>query len=76
MLRNIGFYAYILKSRAKAFFTKEDGAVDIVAVVILSAIAIGVGLLFKDEIAGLIQNIIGKANQSVDPLPNKPQPVN
>lgn len=70
MLKNIGFYSYLLKSKAKAFFSKEDGAVDIVAIVILIAIAVGVALLFKDQIANLIKNIFS----TIDPnnLTDKP----
>ena len=57
MLRNIGFYTYLLKNKVKAFFSKEDGAVDIVAIVILVAIAIGVAILFRNKILELVEKI-------------------
>lgn len=57
MLRNIGFYSYLLKSKVKAFFSKEDGAVDIVAIVLLVAIAVGVAILFRNEILTFVKKI-------------------
>ena len=64
MLRNINFYGSLLKVKLNAFFRKENGAVDIVAIVILIAIAVGLGLIFKNQILDLIKKIWPTENPS------------
>lgn len=43
-----------LQMKLKAFFTKEDGAVDIVAIVVLIGIAVLLALVFQDRLKVLI----------------------
>ncbi len=46
------------------FLKKEDGEVNIVAIVILIAIAVGLALLFKEEVATLIRKIFKEIDTS------------
>ena len=47
------------KARLKVekFFTKEDGEVNIIAIVVLIGIAILLALIFKDRISSLINSL-------------------
>ena len=60
----------LMKAKAKMteVFTNEDGAVDIIAVVVLIAIAIVIALVFKEEIAALVRRLFGEMSQSTDLL--------
>ncbi len=42
------------------FAKKEKGAVDIVAIVILIAVAVVVALIFKDEIVRIVKELLGQ----------------
>ena len=50
----------------KSWFTKEDGAVDIVAVVILVAVAVALAIVFKDTITGVVQDLLSNVQASSD----------
>ena len=54
----------IMKENAKEkisnVFHKEDGAVDIVAIIILIAIAIVIAIAFKKQLANLVNSMMGK----------------
>ena len=47
------------KLAMKKFFSNERGEVNVVAIVVLIAVAVVLALLLKDEIAGLIRSLIG-----------------
>lgn len=65
--------AYVVVQNALYNFKhKERGAVDIVAIVVMIGIAIGVALLFKDQIATLIGNIF--SNFDTDGFDEKATP--
>lgn len=49
-----------MKIRMNNFLTNEDGAVDIVAIVVLCGIVVAVAILFRDQIGELIKNIFKK----------------
>lgn len=49
-----------MKIRMNNFLTNEDGAVDIVAIVVLCGIVVAVAILFRDQIGELIKRIFGK----------------
>lgn len=46
-----------MKIRMNNFLTNEDGAVDIVAIVVLCGIVVAVAIIFRDQISGLIKNL-------------------
>ena len=48
-----------LQMKMKAFFTKEDGAVDIVAIVVLIGIAVLLALVFQKQLTDLIEKLFG-----------------
>lgn len=49
-----------MKIRMNNFLTNEDGAVDIVAIVVLCGIVVAVAILFRDQIGELIKKIFNK----------------
>lgn len=60
MLYNcLSFYGMKAKLAMKKFFSNERGEVNVVAIVVLIAVAVVLALLLKDEIAGLIRSLIG-----------------
>lgn len=50
-------YANVAKAKAREFFTDEKGAVDIVAIVVLIGIAVLLALVFKDQLATLLEKL-------------------
>lgn len=58
------FYANMLlayvKSAAEKFLKDERGEVNVVAIVVLIAIAVVLALLLKDELARLIRTMLGQ----------------
>ena len=56
-----------LKAKVQKFFQKENGDVNVVAIVVL--IGVAVALIFKDEISKLLRSLIktisGKAQEAV-----------
>lgn len=47
------------KETVKDFFTKEDGDVNVVSIVILIGIAVVLALTFKKEITGIVETLLG-----------------
>lgn len=67
MLRKIDtklmMMSFAMKNRVKDFLVKEDGAVDIVAIVVLIGIVVLIALIFRKRIEELINSLfdtIGK----------------
>ena len=58
-----------LKATVQKFFQKENGDVNVVAIVVLIGVAVVLALIFKDEISKLLRNLIktisGKAQEAV-----------
>lgn len=58
-----------LKAKAQKFFQKENGDVNVVAIVVLIGVAVVLALIFKDEISKLLRSLIktisGKAQEAV-----------
>ena len=48
----------VLQTKIEAFFKKEDGAVDIVAIVVLIGVAVLLAIVFKDALGELIGNLL------------------
>lgn len=51
-----------IKDKVDNAFRKEDGAVDIIAIVILIAIAVALGILFRKQIQQLFSDLWNKIN--------------
>lgn len=70
----MGFYLSYLGLKAKLamhkLLTDESGEVNVVAIVVLIAVAVVLALLLKDQIAGLIRSLIsqitGKASEALN----------
>lgn len=64
-------YLNIAKLKAEEFFKDENGAVDIVAIVVLMGIVVLVALVFKKQLSGLVtdlfKTITGTANDAIKP---------
>lgn len=56
----------VMKARLKveSFFKKEDGEVNIIAIVVLIGIAILLALIFKDRISSLINSLFDTIDQN------------
>lgn len=69
MTKKINMAAIRLKVFIDSFLHQERGAVDIVAIVILIAVAVVLALVFKDGITkvvkNMIENISNKANEAL-----------
>lgn len=63
-------YAYCFcleqKRKVKEFFTKEDGEVNMVAIVVLCGIAVLLALVFKKQIGDLLERLIGAVGRNAD----------
>lgn len=70
MTKKINMAAIRLKVFIDSFLHQERGAVDIVAIVILIAVAVVLALVFKDGITevvkNMIENISNKANEALN----------
>lgn len=71
LLDTMMMYLNIAKLKAEDFFKDENGAVDIVAIVVLMGIVVLVALVFKDKLSGLVKDlfitITGNATKAVNP---------
>lgn len=69
MTKKINMAAIRLKVFIDSFLHQERGAVDIVAIVILIAVAVVLALVFKEGITkvvkNMIENISNKANEAL-----------
>ncbi len=58
-----------MKNRVNNFLANEDGAVDIVAIVVLCGIVIAVAVIFRDElqkvVESLFQTVKDKGNRTI-----------
>lgn len=58
-----------MKNRVNNFLTNEDGAVDIVAIVVLCGIVIAVAVIFREElqkvVESLFQTVKDKGNRTI-----------
>ncbi len=68
-MSKLNMAAIRIKVFIDSFLTREKGAVDIVAIVILIAVAVVLALLFKDQIGGMLKDMLesvrGKANNAL-----------
>lgn len=62
-----------LKDKVNNAFRKEDGAVDIIAIVVLIAIAVVLAIVFKDRIKTLLDNLFNSAEKNATDAAGKYQ---
>ncbi len=71
LLDTMMMYLNIAKLKAEDFFKDENGAVDIVAIVVLMGIVVLVALVFKDKLSRLVKDlfitITGNATKAIKP---------
>lgn len=58
MMMQIANAIPVVKAKIRNFFTNERGDVNVVAIVVLIAVAVVLALFFKEEIASLLQTLI------------------
>ena len=63
MMPYINYFGLKAKLAMKKFFTNERGEVNVVAIVVLIAVAVVLALLLKEQIAGLIRDLVGKITE-------------
>ncbi len=70
MLMMANAFLFGLKAKAQQFFRKENGEVNVVAIVVLIGVAVVLALIFKEQISKLLKELIsaisGKAKQAVE----------
>lgn len=68
MTKKINMAAIRLKVFIDSFLHQERGAVDIVAIVILIAVAVVLAIFFKDQIAALLKTMMGTIQEKAGGL--------
>ena len=58
MLSNLKLMALIAKCALRRFFTKENGDVNVVSIVVLIGIAVVLAIIFRDAISSLIEDLL------------------
>lgn len=64
MMNKLMGMALMARAKAERFFKKEDGEVNIIAIVVLIGIAILLALIFKDRISALINSLFDTIDQN------------
>jgi predicted exporter len=64
MLAKLKLCAKVAKARAQAFFSKEDGEVNIIAIVVLIGIAVLLAIVFRGYIENLLKMLFGQVNNN------------
>ena len=69
MLASLKLCASVVGARMKSFFSKENGEVNIVAIVVLCGIAVLLAIIFREGISKILQSLFGtietKANEAM-----------
>lgn len=58
MLSNLKIMALSAKCALRRFFTKENGDVNVVSIVVLIGIAVVLAIIFRDAISSLIEDLL------------------
>lgn len=72
MLQNIRLMSFAAKMRMKELLSDERGEVNIVAIVVLIGIAVLLAIVFKDEIGGLIRDLLQTIRGNATSVVNDP----
>jgi len=67
MLDSLWFTA---KARVQAFLTDEKGDVNIVSMVVLIGVAVLLAIVFKDQIGGLVKNLLATITNNAGDVVN------
>ena len=60
-----------MKESVRDFFKKESGEVNVVAIIVLIAVAISIALIFKDQLTGLVNTLFeGLTKKGKDAVTN------
>lgn len=74
MLENLNYFMLCMQLKVKEFFTKEDGDVNIVSIVVLIGIAVLLAIVFKDAIGLLITDLLESITNNATNAVNTPVP--
>ena len=66
MIKFIDKVVFGVRRRADEFFHKENGEVNIVAIVVLIGIAVLLAIFFKDQIGNLLKSMFGTIENGAD----------
>ena len=66
MLGRLSVCAMVAKERIRTFFAKENGEVNIVAIVVLCGIAVLLAIIFKDGIKKILESLFGTIQDSAE----------
>ena len=64
MFGKLKLFATAAKARVDSFFSKEDGEVNIVAIVVLIGIAVLLAIVFRGYIENLLNTLFGQINNT------------
>lgn len=59
MLELLGFLIFKIQCAFNNFVKEERGDVNVVSIVVLIAVAVVLALFFKEEIAGILEELLG-----------------
>ena len=64
MFQKLDSFAFMAMHRLRAFLTDENGDVNIVSMVVLIGIAVLLAVVFREQIEGLIKNLLNTISQN------------
>ena len=66
MLSNLKLMALSAKCALRRFFTKENGDVNVVSIVVLIGIAVVLAIIFRDAISSLIEDLLDTIRRNAE----------
>jgi hypothetical protein len=66
LLNTVMLFPVTFKARLRSFVTREDGEVNIVAIVVLIGIALVLAVLFRNQIKSLLDKLFTSINKNAD----------
>lgn len=66
MLQSMMMFGSYAKMKLRQLISDEKGAVDIVAIVVLIGIAVLLAVIFKDQIAALLESLFGTITKTAN----------
>ena len=66
MFASFGLCAMAAKAKLRSFLSKENGEVNIVAIVVLCGIAVILALVFKDGIKRILEGLFGTIEKNAN----------
>lgn len=66
---NMGMKAMrCVRRMARRLFVKEDGDSNIITVLVLSVVAVGLCIIFRNEVKEIIENVCTKTSEAINNL--------